>query len=120
MTEIRELQPNEWPALTVVFDKVFKGAAMPSPENAKIIGAFEDGKIQAFIMLENAVFVWEFYSRSQEKNGNHVRKLIRWVRDKIPAKQAVGAGVDDPRLQMLFRTLGFDEMPGKLFWRSPK
>jgi hypothetical protein len=118
MTEIRELKPTEWPMLTGVFDKVFKGAEMPSPDHAKIIGAFEDGKIQAFIVLENAVFIWECYSR--EKNGNVLRKLIRYVRDKTPAKQAVGAGADEPRLQMLFKTLGLEEMPGKLFWRSSK
>lgn len=102
-----------------IFEKVFAGAdLLPDPEHAEIIGTFEDGKLQGFVVLEKAVFIWEFWSRDDKNNGTVARKLVRWVREHIPRKQAVGAVANDSRFHMLFRTLGMDEVPGKIFWRK--
>ncbi len=117
--EVRKLKPAEWPQLTPIFDKVFD-SEMPNPEHAEIVGCFDGERLEGFIVLERPVFIWEFYSRDEKNRGGVVRKMLKYVRDSIPGKQAVGAGADEPRIQMLFKTLGMDEMPGKLFWRSSK
>lgn len=105
--------------LTPIFGKVFD-SEMPNPNHAEIVGCFDGERLEGFIVLERPVFIWEMYSRDAKNRGSVARRMIRWVRDSIPEKQAVGAGADDPRIQMLFKSLGMDEMPGKLFWRSSK
>lgn len=119
MLEIRKLRKSEWPMLTGVFDKVFD-VDMPDANHADIVGAFEDGKLQGFVLLERAVFIAEFYTRPGQNNGLVARKLVSFVRETIPDKQAVGAVVQEPRFQMLFKTLGLSEIPGKIFWRNAK
>jgi len=119
MLEIRKLKNSEWSGLTGIFDKVFD-ASMPSPEHSEILGAFEDGRLEGFILLETAVFVAEFYSRSKENNGRIARRLIQYARQHVPDKQGVGAIANEKRFEMLFKTLGLSEIPGKLFWRNAK
>jgi hypothetical protein len=120
MIEVRKLKPSEFVLVVPILDKVFEKSDLPDPQYADIIGAFEDGKLQGFVILERAVFIWEFFSRSQENNGNVTRKIIKYVRDFVPEKQAVAAAAKEPRFWMLFKSLGMSEMPGKLFFRNRK
>jgi len=119
MLEIRKLKNSEWSMLTGIFDKVFD-SDMPNPAHSEIVGAFEDGKLEGFILLETATFIGEFYSRSKENNGRIARKLVSFARQHIPDKQGVGAVANESRFEILFKTLGMSEIPGKLFWRNAK
>lgn len=119
MAEIRKLEKQEWLALIPVFDKVFD-SDMPDFDHGEIYGIFEDGKCVSFILIEDVKMVGQVWSRNPKNNSNYVKSLLKFVREKIPAKQSVAAVASEPRFEMLFRTLGMQKIEGTLFRRNSK
>jgi hypothetical protein len=117
--EIRKLRPNEWIPLIGIFDKTFN-SDMPSPEHGEIIGVFENGRLEAFLLMENIVMIDQVWSRSPKKNPQYIKSLVRYVRNKVPDNQTVATVSDGKRFEILFRLLGMERIAGTLFRRNRK
>ncbi len=117
--DIRPLKPAEWISLVDIFDKVFE-SDLPSPNHAEILGCFEDNKLKGFVLLEQVQFVGLIYVKDEKKDAKAVRKMLKYVREKVSRKQAVAAVASEPRFEMLFKTLGMQKIPGTIFRRNEK
>lgn len=120
MTEVRELKPIEWAGVIPIFKKVFNDSDVPPPEHGKFIGVFEDGRLEAFLMLEEIVMIDQVWSRQSENSIKYLKRLVQFTRDSVPERQTVGTVFDGTRYEMLFRMLGFLKVPGILFRRNGK
>jgi hypothetical protein len=117
--EIRKLQAHEWLPLIGVFDKTF-GSDIGSPKHGTIVGVFEDGKIEAFLLMENIVMIDQVWSRTPKNNTRYIKSLIRWVRERVPETQTVATMSDGKRFEILFRLLGMQKIAGTFFRRNAK
>lgn len=117
--EIKKLNAAQWAGLIDTFEAVFD-SDLPNYEHGVIYGAFDNGKLLGFVLVEDVKVVGQIFVKEPKNNATVVKKMLRYIRETIPDKQAVAAVASEPRFEMLFRSLGLQKITGTLFRRNSK
>jgi len=119
MVIVRKLTPEQFDRLGGIFRTEFDSDP-PLIKNSEIYGAFEDGKMVAFVLCEKIVMLGQIYVVPEKRNNSSrfVQKMLSFLRDRYDNREVVGAVASESRFENLFKAFGMQGIQGKFFRKN--
>lgn len=115
----KPLKPDQYGRLKEIFARDFD-SDLPLPENSEILVAYEEGKMQGFILIETVQVIGQIYVIPEKRNNSSgiVQNMLKYIRAKVAPKSVVAAVASEKRFENLYKSLGMQLIEGKFFRKN--
>lgn len=122
MSNIVQIPASRWEKdLLDILETEFD-SDLPDPKHATIYGSYDEtGRLESFIISERIIMIGQIYvrpDRREKNNGQIVKRLVKFIVDKLPEGISVGAVASEERFEGLFRLFRMTNIKGKFFRRN--
>ncbi len=116
---VKPLKPDQFGRLKKIFEEEFD-SDLPLPENSEILVAYEDGKMQGFILVETVQVIGQIWVTPEKRNNSSgiVQNMLKYIRAKIAPKSVVAAVASEKRFENLYKAFGMQPIEGKFFRKN--
>lgn len=115
----KELKPEQFGRLKKIFEDDFD-SDLPQPENSQIVGVYDEGKLQGFILVETVQVIGQIWVAPEKRNNSSkiVQNMLNYIRAKVAPKSVVAAVASEPRFENLYKAFGMQKIEGKFFRKN--